>query len=126
MLWHTLTMLKMANKVIDIYDYVKINKSLLYAGIMLHDIGKIYEINADLPEQYSFKGKLLGHISIGSEISKKYGQKLKLPEKKIDLLQHMILASHGKLENGSPIRPMLMESFILSQMDDFDSKTNAI
>lgn len=126
LLWHTLSILKTSEKICEIYSELKINKSLLFAGIIFHDIGKIYEIGDFSNEMYSLHGNLVGHISISSALIYKVGSELKIPEEKIYTLQHLILSSHGKLENGSPIEPKMIESLILSKLDDLDSKLNSV
>lgn len=126
LLWHTVTMLKLAKSVIDTYDYLSINASLLYAGIIFHDIGKIVEIGDYHQNKYSLKGELLGHIFISAQLIDKVGQKLDIDPKKVALLQHLILASHGKLENGSPVEPKSIESIILSHLDNLDAKLGMI
>ena len=66
LLYHTTTMLKAGEKLSEIYTFL--NTDLLYAGIILHDIGKIYEMNASelgIVSEYSVEGQLLGHIVQG-------------------------------------------------------------
>lgn len=119
-------MLKVAESILDIYNYLPINRSLLYAGIIFHDVGKIAEIGDYFQNKYSLRGELIGHIVIGAEVVGKVGKKLEVDPKKIILLQHLILASHGKLENASPVEPKTIESLILSHLDNLDAKIGAI
>ncbi len=127
LLWHTLTMLKTAEQIIKIYHHIPINQSLLFAGIILHDWGKIYEIGTSFSDSlYTLEGRLIGHISIGAQIIEKYAERLNLNSKKMILLKHCVLASHGKLEFGSPVQPAIIESLILSKIDDLDAKLDMI
>ena len=51
--------------------YPQLNKSLLYAGIMLHDLAKVIELTGPDQTEYTVRGNLLGHIAlIDSEITK--------------------------------------------------------
>lgn len=126
LLWHTVSMLKAALALLPIYSYLPINRSLLYTGIIFHDFGKIVEIGDFFQSSYSLDGKLLGHIVIASEQIGQIGLDLKISPQKIKLLQHLILASHGKFENGSPREPIVLEAFLLSQLDFLDAKMGVL
>lgn len=102
--------------------YPNINKDLLIAGVLLHDIGKTIELEGTVVFKYSLEGKLLGHISIiNSEIAKAK-EELCIDSEEILLLQHMILSHHGQLEYGSPILPITKEALLLYLIDNVDSK----
>lgn len=126
LMWHTLTMLQTAKAICEIYNDRKINKSLLYAGIILHDMGKTKELQGDLTVEYSVQGKLIGHISIMAGEIATIGEKLQLDMQQVILLQHMVLASHGKNEYGSPVLPQIMEAEILHHIDNLDARIYAI
>lgn len=126
LLWHTVTMLQLVENVVKTYDYLAIDRSLLYAGVIFHDFGKIAEIGDFFQNKYSLAGNLLGHIVIGSQVVELVGKKLQIDPHKVMLLQHLILASHGKLENASPVEPKTIEAVILSQIDNLDAKLGAI
>lgn len=122
---HTSGMLKIGLALCEIYP--NINKDYLIAGIILHDLGKIEEITSPAVSEYTIKGKLLGHISIMDARLAQIGQELKLDDsQELLVLRHMILAHHGELEYGSPIRPETLEAEILSQIDNIDAKINII
>ena len=103
--------------------YPGIDLDLLLAGVILHDIGKIRELNFSRGFSYSTEGQLLGHIVIGLRILE---EKLRLvpdfPAPVRDLLIHMIVSHHGELEYGSPKVPMFAEAMLLHQLDNLDSK----
>ena len=90
---------------------------------MLHDIGKIYELNYERGFSYSNDGQLLGHINIGMRM---VGDKLRdvpgFPPQLRTLVEHMILSHHGQLEFGSPKVPQFPEALLLHYLDDLDSK----
>ena len=126
LLWHTLTMLKIAKKLVAIYAYLPINIDLLYAGIILHDLGKIEEIGDFFASSYSLTGNLIGHIGLGSLWVEKVANKLAIPKQKKELLQHLILASHGDIELGSLVKPVLIEAELLAKIDLLDAQMGKI
>jgi 3'-5' exoribonuclease len=103
--------------------YEGIDLDLLLAGVILHDIGKIRELNYSRGFRYSTEGQLLGHIAIGLRIVE---EKLRLvpdfPPLLRDLLLHMLLSHHGELEYGSPKVPVFAEALLLHHIDNLDSK----
>lgn len=119
LLQHISTMLLAAEKLTNVYPC---NTDLLYAGIILHDIGKVHELNTDavgLATEYTLEGEMLGHIALGlAEIEHLTGLDA---EEKL-LLQHMILSHHQTSEWGSPKRPMFKEAELLHHLDMIDSR----
>ena len=103
--------------------YSNIDLDLLLTGVVLHDIGKIYELNYDRGFSYSNDGQLLGHIQIGLRM---VADKLRgipdFPAPLRALVDHMILSHHGQLEFGSPKLPQFPEALLLHYLDDMDSK----
>ena len=121
-MWHTYTMLKTAQAVAKIYSDRLIDKELLYSGVILHDMGKIVEIKSFLVNERTLAGKVMGHISIMSALLNQICEKLDVDKLNVVLLQHLILSSHGKLEYGSPVVPVLLEAEILSMLDNLDAR----
>lgn len=108
-------------------SYSTINRDLLLAGALLHDIGKIVEYKNGVSPQYTTEGKLIGHIVIGSEMLSQQIAGLRLngldfPERLEWMVKHMILSHHGSLEFGSPVIPLFPEAFILHVADNLDAK----
>jgi 3'-5' exoribonuclease len=90
---------------------------------MLHDIGKIDELNYARSFSYSTPGQLLGHIVIGVQmIEEKLRGLNDFPPKLRMLLEHMVLGHHGQIEFGSPKLPVFLEALLLAQIDNLDSK----
>lgn len=107
--------------------YPSINKDLLYAGIILHDIGKIKELSGVVSTTYTLEGKLLGHITIMVEEIAEMAKELQVEEKEeVLILQHLILSHHGKAEWGSPKPPMVKEAELLHIIDLIDAKMNML
>ena len=122
--FHTLSMLKDAKGLAD--NYEQINRSLLYAGCILHDMGKVLELTGPAATQYTTEGNLVGHLVLIDEQIMLAAQDLKIDLESEDLLllRHMVLSHHG--EYGSPKLPALLEAEILHRIDDMDAMVYAV
>lgn len=121
---HVVSMLDLAKAISNIYH--NLNLDLLYAGIILHDIGKVIELSDHLAPQYTTMGSLIGHINICFQEIKICANELKIDGEEVMLLQHLILSHHGLLEYGSPKQPMILEAEVLHLIDMLDSRINMI
>ncbi len=100
-------------------------RDLLIAGVILHDIGKLQELDYDAVTQYTVEGNLVGHIALGVQMLREAAD----PGMPVELrteLEHLILSHHGSREFGSPVEPMTIEAFILATCDDLDAKLHQI
>ncbi|KID42086.1 3'-5' exoribonuclease YhaM family protein [Fructilactobacillus fructivorans] len=124
--FHTISILKLAKGVAKLYPQV--NPSLLYAGAILHDLGKTTELSGPVATSYTSEGDLLGHISIIDGEIVEAADQLKINQHSEDLLllRHMVLSHHGIKEYGSPVTPELLEAQILHDLDDLDASINMI
>ena len=124
--FHTLSILKDAKGLAD--NYEQINRSLLYAGCILHDMGKVLELTGPAATQYTTEGNLVGHLVLIDEQIMLAAQDLKIDLESEDLLllRHMVLSHHGRLEYGSPKLPALLEAEILHRIDDMDAMVYAV
>lgn len=120
LLYHVVTMLKQAKALCAIYP--SLNKSLLYSGIILHDLGKVKELSGPVATSYTVEGNLLGHISIMSDEVANVAREHNIDGEEIMLLRHLILSHHGKYEYGSPKLPMVKEAEILHFIDNIDAR----
>ncbi|MFZ5943573.1 MAG: 3'-5' exoribonuclease YhaM family protein [Bacillota bacterium] len=123
LLYHTLTMLKAGEQISQIYTFLQ--KDFLFAGVILHDIAKVYELDANqlgIVSGYTKEGQLLGHIILGVKIIDAAAKRLSVCAEKSLLLQHMVLAHHNEPEFGSPKRPMIPEAEILHHLDMIDAR----
>lgn len=105
--------------------YTMLDEDLLLAGVILHDMEKINEIDSDLngmSSGYSFEGQLLGHIVQGVKSLEKNCDELGIDEEKKIMLEHMILSHHYEPEFGSPKRPLFPEAEILHYLDIIDAR----
>ena len=123
LLHHMTTMLKAARAIMTVYP--QLNASLLTAGVIVHDLAKIDEMDADalgLVSDYSVDGKLLGHIVRGVVNIELAAQKTGASKGKALLLQHMVLSHHGIPEYGSPLAPKFPEAEVLNAIDTLDAR----
>lgn len=123
LLYHIKRMLQMAEKMCLVYTNLR--KDYLYCGVILHDIAKLYEMDANeygIVKDYTIEGHLLGHIVQGIKLIEKTGEKLKIDKEKILMIEHMILSHHNEPEFGSPKRPMFPEAEMLHYLDQIDAR----
>ena len=102
--------------------YPDLNRDLLVTGALLHDFGKMIELEGPAVYHYSVEGKLLGHISIMCGELRIAAKDINITSEIPLLLEHMVLSHHGQLEFGSPIMPLTKEALLLSMIDNLDSK----
>ena len=124
LLEHTLSVVRLLDHAAK--HYPQLNRDLLIAGGILHDIGKIYEFSYDGLIAYSDEGRMIGHLVMGMEmIDKKIEAIPDFPVQLALELRHIILSHHGEFEFGSPKRPKTLEALVIHFMDDLDAKVNA-
>lgn len=124
LLMHTANMMKLADFLAELYRDT-IDRSLLLAGTLLHDMAKEQEFvfsQLGLATDYSVKGQLLGHLVMGAQEAARVAETLHVPEEKSVLLQHLILSHHGEPEFGAAVRPLCAEAELLSLIDAVDSR----
>ena len=103
------------------------NRDVAIAGALLHDIGKLQELDYGLATSYSRDGRLVGHITLGVQLVREAASAIDgFPPALLTELEHLVLSHHGCLEFGSPVVPMTIEAFILSFADDLDAKINMV
>jgi 3'-5' exoribonuclease len=126
LLEHTLGVTRLAEAVAGLYP--AIDHSLLLAGAITHDLGKLIEFDYDnYPFDYSTRGRLVGHMVLGLELLRKLADSIPdFPEETMTRLQHLVLSHHGEHAFGSPALPMMLEAFVLHFIDNLDSKVNYI
>ncbi len=123
LLYHTLSLLRLAQQVSDIYPFV--DRELLLAGTILHDVAKIEEFNVaqtGIASGYTAEGTLIGHLVRGAMVIEKKAQELGTDKETVMLLEHMLLSHHGEPEFGAAVRPMFLEAEILSSLDMLDAR----
>ena len=125
LLEHTLEVIAVCRNLAELYPQ-QIQLDLLLTGAILHDIGKIEEYHQDsISFDFTDRGKLVGHISIGKEM---FDQKMAAlanfpPAMKLEL-EHMMLTHHGMREWGSPEVPKTIHAFALFHADLVSARMN--
>ena len=103
--------------------YPILNRDLLIAAALLHDVGKMQELSPFPKNDYTDAGQLIGHIVIGVEmIDEKLREIPDFPALLSAELRHCILAHHGEYEFGSPKKPAIIEAAALNFADNTDAK----
>lgn len=120
LLYHVVCMLDLASDIVN--RYPTLDSDLLFAGVILHDIGKTVELSGPIIPKYTLEGRLLGHISIAQSWIQEKAKQLDITGEVVTLLQHMVLSHHGKPEFGSPQVPQLREAEILHYIDNIDAR----
>ncbi len=123
LLTHVLSIVRLAQKFCEIYPCL--DRDLLLAGAVLHDIAKLEEY--DVPKTgiatgYTPKGSLLGHPVMGAEAVHETAKELGVSEQTSLLLEHMILSHHGMPEFGAAVMPLFPEAEVLSELDMIDAR----
>ncbi|MFC4559144.1 3'-5' exoribonuclease YhaM [Virgibacillus kekensis] len=121
---HIVSMLALAKELHRLYP--EVNKDLLYAGIILHDLGKLKELSGVVTTSYTLEGKLLGHIPMMVGEIGKMADELQIEGEEVMILQHLVLSHHGKAEWGSPKPPLVREAELLHLIDLIDAKMNML
>ena len=107
-------------------NYEHMNRDLLLAGALLHDVGKVQEYKWHGYIDFSDAGRLQGHIAIGYHIVAPCIDSIRdFPDSLRNELLHLVLSHQGQKEHGSPIPPMTREAIILNYADEIDSKLGA-
>jgi 3'-5' exoribonuclease len=121
---HTYEVMYIVDKMCELYSQA--DRDLAIFGAFIHDIGKIYELDARKME-YTVCGGLIGHIGIGHKmlISKISGIE-GFPDDLAMKLEHIILSHHGEYEQQSPVLPKTLEATIVYQTDELVSQANAV
>jgi 3'-5' exoribonuclease len=122
--YHVVSMLDLSKSIAALYP--SLDTDLLYAGVILHDLGKVFELSGPTSTTYTIEGNLLGHISIMVNEIGKTAEELGIKGEEIMILQHLVLSHHGKAEWGSPKPPMIREAEILHYIDNIDAKMNML
>ncbi|MFV0503023.1 MAG: 3'-5' exoribonuclease YhaM family protein [Lachnospirales bacterium] len=122
LLEHTLGIVEICNFLAN--QYSSVNRDVLIASAMLHDVGKVYELSSFPENDYTDIGQLLGHLIIGIELVTYESKKIEsFPKEYKNLIKHCLVAHHGELEYGSPKKPATLEAYLLHMADNIDAKS---
>jgi 3'-5' exoribonuclease len=130
LLEHTLSVthacLHLADKYLAHYPDLNppLDRDLIVAGAILHDIGRTLEFADDIINpQPTVSGRLLGHLFLGRDLVRDTARELAdIDPYKLQLLEHIIITHLSLPEWGSPRLPLIPECLILHHADDLDAK----
>ena len=120
---HTLSIVRLCEKVCELYTFV--DRELLIAGAMLHDVAKTVEYEmtpSGLASGYTVRGNLIGHLAEGAIMIREAAKKLGISSEVPMLLEHMVLSHHGEPDFGAVVRPAFIEAELLSELDMLDAR----
>jgi 3'-5' exoribonuclease len=121
LLEHTCRVVQLAREVSKLFP--ELNQDLVLAGAVLHDIGKLHELEGYLSSHNTYGGQLLGHLTQGWAMIREAAKELAWDDPKLlTQLEHIILAHHGQLEFGSPVLPQTREALTVHVLDDLEGK----
>ena len=118
--------MQLADKYIAHYPDLQppLNRDLIVAAAILHDIGRVLELNDDVVSpQPTVPGRLLGHLFLGRDMVRDTAKELgDINPELVQLLEHLIVSHLNLPEWGSPRLPLIPESLIIHHADDLDAK----
>lgn len=125
LLEHTVNLCRLGDAVSKLYPD-KINRNYMICAAILHDIGKMDELNCTTTIEYSVRGNLEGHIVIGLLRVNKWMEELEFDEHLRMIVSHLVLSHHGQQAFGSPKSPAILEAQIFNNLDGLDANMGKI
>jgi 3'-5' exoribonuclease len=122
LLEHSVTVTETARAVAEHYKtvYPTIDVSIVIAGALLHDLGKIASYAMTPVPEMTLQGAVLDHIALGYAEFTKLAEEAKLPPEVAVQIGHIMLSHHGQKEFGSPVLPVTLEALIVASADELD------
>lgn len=100
----------------------KINRGLALSGAILHDIGKVRELDAS-GHSRTLEGRLVGHVILGVNLIREIARDVDVADAPwLPEIEHIVLSHHGETQFGAPVRPMTREAALVHFMDNLDAK----
>jgi len=122
---HILSVMRLGQRVAD--HYPMLDRDLVTAGALLHDIGKCQELAWEGGNtRYTDEGRLVGHIVMTAQAIREKAARIPgFPPLLEAHITHGVLAHHGQLEYGSPKVPMTLEAYVVHAIDSLDSRIDS-
>jgi 3'-5' exoribonuclease len=121
---HTLSVLQLGWRICD--HYPQLDRDLVTAGALLHDIGKAREISPEPGFEYTDEGKLVGHLVLTCQLIREKAAAIQgFPSDLEWRLTHLVVAHHGRHEYGSPKEPVTLEAMVVHALDDLDTRVSS-
>ncbi|TFG36062.1 MAG: HD domain-containing protein, partial [Candidatus Aminicenantes bacterium] len=103
--------------------YQGVDRDLLVASALLHDVGKVDELTFETGVGYTDEGRLIGHVVLGARRAREAAARAGTDATVLLRLEHAMLSHHGELECGSPKKPSTIEALLLHHVDNMDAKS---
>jgi len=121
---HTLSVLQLGWRICD--HYPQLDRDLVTAGCLLHDIGKAREISAEPGFEYSDEGRLVGHLVLTCQLIREKASRIPdFPRELEWRITHLVAAHHGRHEYGSPKEPVTLEAIAVHALDELDTRISS-
>lgn len=126
LLEHVVNLLRLADRIAPLYP--ALDRDLLIAGVLFHDIGKTVELESERGFSYTDAGQLLGHVLLGLELLEAKIQAVQhrsgvaFDHELAVRVKHMVASHHGQYEFGAPKLPMTLEALALHHLDHLDAR----
>jgi 3'-5' exoribonuclease len=114
-----------ANKYADYYQELcpPLDKELVVAGAVLHDIGKLRELDQQPADTYfTPEGELIGHVLLGRDMVREAAARVEIDGQSLLRLEHVVVSHQRLPEWGAPKPPMTPEALLVHYADDLDAK----
>ncbi|MDR2706602.1 MAG: HD domain-containing protein [Planctomycetaceae bacterium] len=128
LLEHTLSVTKIAVALVDHYHKTyperkkDISRSLVVAGAILHDVGKVREYEPELGAlRHSTEGELIGHALLSRDLIREAANEIKLEPAIQTRLEHIVVAHQRFPDWGAAKPPMSLEAMIVHHADSCDA-----
>jgi 3'-5' exoribonuclease len=125
LLEHTLKMAETGRLLARAYDA---NEDLVFAGVLLHDIGKLQELSYEPgATSYTRDGNFIGHVALGVILVREAINGISgFPDDLRAQIEHLVVSHHGSREHGAPVEPKTIEAFIVAAVDELDSRISQV
>jgi 3'-5' exoribonuclease len=121
---HTLSVLQLGWRICD--HYPQLDRDLITAGCLLHDIGKAREISAEPGFEYTDEGRLVGHLLLTCQLIREKAARIPGFSRELEWrVTHLVAAHHGKREYGSPKEPATLEAMVVHALDELDTRMSS-
>jgi 3'-5' exoribonuclease len=121
---HTLSVLQLGWRMCD--HYPQLDRDLVTAGCLLHDIGKAREISPEPGFEYTDEGKLVGHLILTCQLIREKAARIPdFPRELEWRITHLVAAHHGRREYGSPKEPATLEAMVVHALDELDTRVSS-
>jgi len=127
LLEHTLEVAQPAAAFVDQQPAFNLHRGLMVAGSILHDIGKLEELENPIAANYTFAGQLTGHLLLGRDMVRREAERLTWPDPRLpELLEHILVSHHGELEYAAAMVPKTPEAIAIYHFDNLSAKLNMV